>query len=137
MAVSLAAEPGDFDIDERSLREQLVRTDVVKGTPLEQHDFGKWMWVVTPRRRGRHQLYVKISAAIKDSRGLPVASALPDKTFPITVNVRVSRVIAGIVSRGAAGIVWVIISTLVGAFTKDYWWPIIRKLLEKAGLGHG
>jgi len=104
MAVSLVAEPGIFVIEERSPRDQLVKPDLVKGTPLEQHDFAKWTWIVIPRKRGKHKLYVKISAALKDSRGLPVTSALPDRMFPVIVKVRVTRAVIGAVSRLAVGL---------------------------------
>jgi hypothetical protein len=140
MAVSLVAEPGIFDIEERSPRDQLVIRDLVKGTPLEQHDFAKWIWVVIPRKRGRHELYVKISAALRDSRGLPAASELPDKIFPVTVKVRVASAVLGAVSRLTVGLAGTVATALVGAFTKDYWWPIIRDhwwpmILNAIGLG--
>jgi len=140
MAVSLVAEPRIFDIEERSPRDQLVKPDVIKGTPLEQHDFAKWMWVVIPRKRGKHKLYVKISAALKDSSGLPAKSELPDKMFPVVVKVRVTRAVLGAVSRLTVGLAGAVATALVGAFTKDYWWPIIRDqwwpmILSALGLG--
>jgi len=140
MAVSLVAEPGVFDIEERSPRDQLVISDLVKGTPLEQHDFAKWTWVVVPRKRGKHKLYVKISAALRDSRGLPTTSELPDKMFPVVVKVRVTRAVLGAVSRLTVGLAGAVATALVGAFTKDYWWPIIRDqwwpmILSALGLG--
>jgi len=52
-----------------SEKEQFVKRDRVKGTALEDDDFGRWQWTVTPRKRGQHQLYVKISAGLTDSRG--------------------------------------------------------------------
>jgi hypothetical protein len=76
--VSLACEPGTFDIESRSERDQLVKPDLVKGTAFHNDDFAKWVWLVTPRERGEHTLLVKVSAAIKDSRGLPSRAALPD-----------------------------------------------------------
>jgi hypothetical protein len=126
MSVTLASEPGVFDIQTRSERDQLVKPNLVKGTPLEQHDFGKWSWVVTPLKRGRHALYVKISAALKDSRGLPTTSALPDKIVAVTVRVQLMRSAIGGVSRTAITLFWTVITALVGAVTKDYWWPFLR-----------
>jgi hypothetical protein len=129
MSVSLVCEPGAFEIEPRSERDQLVKPDLVKGTPFQKDDFGKWVWLVTPRQRGEHTLLVKVSAAIRDSRGLPSTSSLPDKIIAVTVRVHLVRATLGAIARAAPGIAWAVVTALVGVFTKDYWWPAIRNWL--------
>jgi hypothetical protein len=129
MSVSLLCEPGAFDIVPRSEKEQLVKPDLVLGSPLHSADFGRWVWLVTPRQRGDHKLLVKVSAAIRDSRGLPTTSSLPDKTFAVIVRVQIVRMAVSALLRAAPGLAWAVATTLVGIFTRDYWWPAIRHLI--------
>ena len=129
MSVSLVCEPGAFEIEPRSERDQLVKPDLVKGTPFHKDDFGRWVWLVTPLQRGEHTLLVKVSAAIRDSRGLPTTSSLPDKIIAVTVRVHLARATVGAIVRLAPGIAWAVVTALVGVFTKDYWWPAIRNWL--------
>jgi Tetratricopeptide repeat len=129
MSVSLLCEPSAFDIVPRSEKDQLVKPDLVLGTPLHSADFGRWVWLVTPRQRGDHKLLVKVSAAIRDSRGLPTTSSLPDRTFAVIVRVQIVRMAVSALLRAAPGLAWAVATTLVGIFTKDYWWPAIRQLI--------
>jgi tetratricopeptide (TPR) repeat protein len=59
MSVSLLCEPGAFDIEPRSEKDQLVKPDLVLGTAFHSDDFGRWVWIVTPRQRGEHTLLVR------------------------------------------------------------------------------
>jgi len=126
MSVSLLCGPGAFDIEARSDKEQLVKHDLVKGTPLQGDDFGKWVWFVTPRERGKQTLLVKVSAAIRDSRGLPTTKSLPDKVIAVTVRVHFVQATVGAVRHVAPGLAWAVVTALVGVLTKDYWWPAVR-----------
>jgi tetratricopeptide (TPR) repeat protein len=132
MSVSLVCQPGTFDIAPQSKETQLVKPDLVKGTAFYQQDFARWIWVVTPRQRGKHTLFVKVSAAIKDSRGLPTTSSLPDKIIAVTVRVDLVRAATGAFWRIAPGLAWAVATTLVGIFTKDYWWPYLRDTILPA-----
>jgi hypothetical protein len=129
MSVSLMCEPGAFDIVPRSEKDQLVKPDLVLGTAFHSDDFGRWMWLVTPLRSGEHTLLVKVSAAIRDSRGLPTTSSLPDRTFAVSVRVRIARAAVSALVRAGPRLAWVVATTIVGILTKDYWWPAIRRLL--------
>jgi hypothetical protein len=129
MSVSLLCEPGTFEIVARSEKDQLVKPDLVLGTPFHSDDFGRWVWLVTPLQRGEHTLMVKVSAAIRDSRGLPTSSSLPDKAFAVSVRVQLLRAAAGAMVRAAPGLAWAVVTALVGVFTKDYWWPAIRHMI--------
>lgn len=126
MAVSLVCEPGAFHVVARSKEEQLVKPDIVKGTAFHQTDFGKWIWLVTPRKSGEHTLLVKVSARIRDSRDLPSTATLPDKIIGVTVQVNVRRAVLEAARRAAPHFAWAIVTALVGVFTRDYWWPTIR-----------
>jgi hypothetical protein len=129
MSVALQCEPGAFDVVARSEKDQLVKPDLVLGTAFHSDDFGRWLWLVTPRRAGEHTLLVKVSAAIRDSRGLPTTSSLPDKTFAVSVRVQIVRAMASAIVRAAPKLAWVVATTLVGILTKDYWWPALRRLI--------
>jgi hypothetical protein len=126
MSVSLVSEPGAFDVVPRSQEVQLVKPDLVKGTAFHQADFGKWVWLVTPRERGKQTLSVKVSAALKDSRGLPTTSSLPDKVISVDVRVHLARAATGTFAYLAPRFVSAVATALVGVLTKDYWWPYIR-----------
>jgi len=129
MSVSLLCEPGKFEIVTRSEKDQLVKPDLVLGTPFHSDDFGRWVWLVTPREKGEHTLLVKVSAAVRDSRGLPSTASLPDRTFAVSVRVRLIRAALGALGRAAPGLAWAVVTALVGVFTKDYWWPAIRNMI--------
>jgi hypothetical protein len=128
MSVSLVCEPRAFDIEPRSQEVQLVKPDLVKGTAFHQADFAKWMWLVTPRQSGEHTLLVKVSAAIRDSRGLPTTSSLPDKIIEVAVRVHLARAAAGAVMRAVPATAGAVATALVGIFTRDYWWPYVRDI---------
>jgi len=132
MKVSLVCEPGTFDIEPRSEEVQLVKPDLVKGTAFHQSDFARWMWLVTPCQRGKHALFVKVSAAIRDSRGLPTTSSLPDKIISVEVRVHLVRAVAGVFGHVTPLVVSGVVTTLVGIFTKDYWWPYVRDTIWPA-----
>lgn len=132
MSVSLVCEQDAFDIEPRSQEVQLVKRDLVKGTAFHQDDFAKWVWLVTPRKTGKHTLLVQISAALKDSRGLPTTAGLPDKEFSVTVRVHLGGAAVRVLQRVALGFASAVATALVGVFTKDYWWPYVRDTLWPA-----
>jgi hypothetical protein len=132
MSVSLACEPGAFDLEPRSQEVQLVKPDVVKGTAFHQADFAKWVWLVTPRQSGEHTLLVKVSAAIRDSRGLPTTSSLPDKVIAVTVRGHLARATASAVGRAVPWLAVTVAGALVSTFTRDYWWPYVRDIVWPA-----
>jgi hypothetical protein len=132
MSIKLLAPDGAFDIEARSAETQLVKKDVLKGSPLEGlvANFGQWIWTVTPKQRGSHPLELSISASVRDARGLPGSATLPNQTIPIEVAVSLTvtshRLFWWILSAGASGAV----TTLVGAITRDYWWPVLKNWLS-------
>jgi hypothetical protein len=112
--------------------QQFVKRDKLKGTALQGDDFGRWRWVVTPKQTGVWMLYVTISAGLTDSRGVPVTTSLPVKTFPVKVRVHMVRATIAALGRAIPSLAWVVVTSLVGIFTRDYWWPFVR---DWVGLG--
>lgn len=132
MSIKLLAPDGAFDIEARSPETQLVKKDVLKGSPLEAlvANFGQWIWTVTPKERGSHALQLSISASVRDAGGSPANAALPHQAIPIDVEVSLTmtsrRLFWWILSAGATGAV----TTLVGAITRQYWWPALQGWLS-------
>ena len=121
-----------FNIEARSPETQLVKNDVLKGSPLEGlvANFGQWIWTVTPKVRGSHPLELNISASVRDARGLPASATLPNQTIPIEVAISLTvtsrRLLWWILSAGVSGAA----TTLVGVITRDYWWPVLKSWLS-------
>jgi hypothetical protein len=132
MSLKLLSPDGAFDIEARSPETQLIKKDVLKGTPLEAlvASFGQWIWTVMPKQRGSHPLELSISASVRDASGLPGSATLPNQTIPIEVAVSLTvtsrRLFWWILSAAASSAV----ATLVGAITRDYWWPILKQWLS-------
>jgi hypothetical protein len=132
MSIKLLSPDGAFDIEARSPETQLIKKDVLKGTPLEAlvANFGQWIWTVMPKQRGSHPLELSISASVRDASGLPGSATLPNQTIPIEVAVSLTvtsrRLFWWILSAAASSAV----ATLVGAITRDYWWPILKQWLS-------
>lgn len=133
MSVSLYGGSGAFTIERQSETSQLVMSNVIKGTPLETEDFGRWVWLVTPRKTGTHQLFVKVSAALKDSRGVPTTTKLPDKEFKVAVSIHTGKTTVAVIKRSLPTLILAGLGGLVAAFTRDVWWPKLYALLK--GLG--
>jgi hypothetical protein len=57
---------------------------------------------------------------------LPTTSSLPDKIIAVTVRVDLVRATTTAFWRVAPGLAWAVATTLVGIFTKDYWWPYVK-----------
>ncbi len=133
MSVSIYAKGGAFDIERQSETTQLVSTAQLKGTAFEQADYGRWVWQVTPRKTGAHQLFVRVSASLKDSRGLPTSTSLPDREFPVSVSVHTGKTAVRIVRRGLLAAGGAIGAGLLGAITQEMWWPELKILLQGWG----
>jgi hypothetical protein len=131
MSIKLLSPDGAFDIEARSPETQLVKKDVLKGSPLEAlvSNFGQWIWTVMPKQRGSHALELSIAASVRDASGLPGNATLPNQTIPIEVAVGLTvtsgRLFWWLLSAAASSAV----ATLVGAITRDYWWPILKQWL--------
>jgi hypothetical protein len=133
MSVSLYGRPGAFTIERQSETSQLVMSDLLRGTPLETQDFGHWVWLVTPRQTGTHQLFLKVSAALKDSRGVPTTTKLPDREFKVSVSVNTSTAMIAVMKRTLPALILAGLGGLVAAFSRDVWWPKLYEILKAHG----
>ena len=134
MSVSLYAKGGTFDIERHSETTQLISGgEQLKGTQFEQADYGRWIWLVTPRKSGSHMLFVRVSASLKDSRGLPTSASLPDREFPVSVSVHAGKVSLRILRSGLLAAGGAAGAALIGAATQDLWWPKLKLLLQSWG----
>jgi TIR domain len=133
MSVSIYTKGGAFDIERQSETTQLVSSDHLKGTAFEQADYGRWVWLVTPRKAGAQQLFVRVSASLKDSRGLPTSTSLPDREFPVSVAVDAGKTTMRFLRRGLLAAGGAVGAGLLGAITQELWWPKLKVLLQGWG----
>jgi uncharacterized protein YjbJ (UPF0337 family) len=133
MTVSLHSREGEFEIQPQSEATQLVIKDKVKGTPFEASKFGRWLWHVTPHALGKHPLVVRVSAALRDSRGVPTHTSLPDTQVVVTVNVHAGRSLVKLARWGVPTLVGAVGVAFLDAATHDYWWPKVKAILHTWG----
>jgi hypothetical protein len=134
MSVSLYSRGGAFRIERQSETTQLVKKDQVKNTLFGSADFASWTWLVTPNKTGAHNLCVKVSAGLKDSRGVPTSPSLPDREFKVSVSVHAGRTAVQVLWRFLPVAGGAVAAALIGAITQEFWWPKIRALLQGLGL---
>jgi hypothetical protein len=86
LSVSLYGSGDAFEIERQSERTQFVspRQALAGRDPTT---FGRWVWLVTPRAAGPQDLVVRLSALLRDSRGVPAPVALPDRRFSVDIEV--------------------------------------------------
>ena len=128
MAVTLASEPGHFDIVAKSIEAQRVSPDLaidalnapgVIGFTSQAELFGRWEWDVTPRMTGKRRLLLRVSGMVDESG----FATLPAREFPVDVGVRyrgvgyraIKRVVPALILAGLGGI--------AAAYTQAAWWP--------------
>jgi hypothetical protein len=83
MSISLHSADGTFEIERVSETTQRVGSQDASDGLLDVGTAGYWEWLVTPQTVGEHMLFVRISAFLKDRRGVPYSAALDDQSFPI------------------------------------------------------
>ena len=85
MSVRLISEDGTIDIQSQSEAVQLAIGHAVGLDAPPIADFGRWMWLVTARKPGRHSLLVRVSGTLRDQRGVVSDAALPDRQLEVLV----------------------------------------------------
>ena len=134
MSIMLFSSTGAFMIEAQSETTQLVINDLVAGTAFASAEFGRWTWLVTPKKSGPHQLLLKVSAGLKDSRGVPTSVRLPDREFKVAVSVHAGKTTVRVLSRAALGFGGALGAAFLGVITQELWWPRIRDLLQAWGV---
>jgi hypothetical protein len=130
MTVNLYGSPGAFEIVRQSRGTQLVLGSLLSNSPFNGERFGRWIWQVTPKKSGTHDLVVHVSADLSDSRGIATTEAYRDRIFVVKVGVNFGQASVRVLKWTAAGAV----SGLAGAYSKEIWWPKIKAMLTASGL---
>lgn len=86
LSVSLYGSSEAFEIERQSERTQFVSLKHMHSA-RDPATFGRWAWLVTPRAAGPQDLVVRISALLRDRRGVPAPVALPDRRFAVEIQV--------------------------------------------------
>lgn len=130
MTVDLYGASDVFKILPCSRRTQLVKYSPLWGNAFNDERFGRWTWDVTPKRTGTHDLVVKVSADLSDSRGVPTSESYRDREFPVSVQINYVKATARLLKWSATGAV----TALAGAYTQDAWWPKLKVWLLHIGI---
>jgi hypothetical protein len=86
---------------------------------------------VTPKKSGRQELTVKVSADLSDSRGAATTEPYEDRTFSVKVGATLGqKSVRALKWTAAAGA----IGALAAACTQEFWWPRLKALLYGTGL---
>jgi len=85
MSMRLISEDAAIDIQMQSQAMQLAVGPAVGLDAPPTADFGRWMWLVTPCRPGRHSLLLRANATLRDRRGVLSDAPLPDQQLEISV----------------------------------------------------
>jgi hypothetical protein len=86
LSVSLYGNAEAFEIERQSERTQFMNAKQA----LAAHDpatFGRWAWLVTPCAAGPQHLVIRVSALLRDRHGVPAPVAIPDRSFPVDIQV--------------------------------------------------
>jgi hypothetical protein len=86
LSLSLYGAGEAFDIERQSERTQFIGSRLARAS-RDPETFGRWAWLVTPRAAGPQDLVLRISALLRDQRGVPAPVALPDRRFEIEIQV--------------------------------------------------
>jgi hypothetical protein len=129
MTVNLYGSPGAFQITRQSRGTQLVAGTLIGASSLDHDRFGRWLWEVTPKRTGTHELIIKVSADLSDSRGVATSESYPDRMFSVSVRVNYASASMRVVKWTATGAV----TGLAGAYTHHVWWPKVKVMLTNVG----
>jgi hypothetical protein len=62
MSITLISSPGAFDIERQSETTQLVINDSIAATAYDKEEFGRWTWLVTPKKKPAHTNSSSMSA---------------------------------------------------------------------------
>ncbi|MFA5950703.1 MAG: hypothetical protein WC807_10505 [Hyphomicrobium sp.] len=87
LSISLYGLGDAFEIERQSERTQFVSERFAIAEGRDPGSFGRWAWLVTPRTAGDQELVVRVSALLRDRRGVPTPVSLPDRRFPVSVQI--------------------------------------------------
>jgi hypothetical protein len=99
LSVSLYGSSEAFEIERQSERTQFVTARTAQAA-RDPATIGRWAWLVTPFTVGPQPLVVRISALLRDRRGVPAPVAIPDRLFDVEIQFSDGE------ARGAGRAVW-------------------------------
>jgi hypothetical protein len=85
LSISLYGLGDAFEIERQSERTQFVSERFAIAEGRDPGSIGRWAWLVTPRTAADQELVVRVSALLRDRRGVPTPVSLPDRRFPVSV----------------------------------------------------
>lgn len=86
LSLSLIASRDAFEIERQTERTQFVSA-INTLNARDAATFGHWAWLVTPGAAGYQDLVIRISALLRDMRGVPAPVAIPDRRFSVDVQI--------------------------------------------------
>jgi hypothetical protein len=86
LSLTLIASRDAFDIERQTERTQFVSA-IPTLNAQDAANFGRWVWLVTPGAAGYQDLVIRISALLRDARGVPAPVAIPDRRFSVDVQI--------------------------------------------------
>lgn len=86
LSLSLIASRDAFEIERQTERTQFVSA-INTLNARDAATFGHWAWLVTPGAAGHQDLVIRISALLRDMRGVPAPVAIPDRRFSVDVQI--------------------------------------------------
>jgi hypothetical protein len=87
ISISLYGHAEAFEIARQSERTQFVGEARPTQAWRDPGTYGRWTWLVTPHAAGPQDLVVRVSALLRDRRGVPGPVALPDQRFAIDIQI--------------------------------------------------
>ena len=133
MTVRLRAPDGGFLIDPRSV--ETCWTHKPQSSAVQEGDFARWQWSITPQRRGKARLLLIISAQTLDAAGETAEAALPEQVIKVHVRINYGRTFRKMVGWGLLTVA----AGALGAWWRELWPPALDALariwwsLEKLG----
>jgi hypothetical protein len=85
MSISLFTTGDAFEIERYTETTQGFTAGHLGQTPLDVSNLGRWAWQVIPRVSGSHRLYIRVSALLRDKRGMASSAVLPDQELWVSV----------------------------------------------------
>ena len=135
MSVELYCIDAAFQIVSKSRIDQIVRPDsnslslaLSDATAFvsKADQYGRWKWDVTPLKTGDRPLLLRVSAALRDSNGLPSSASLPPQTFAVAVRVKYASAAYKVASTVTRAMLLAGLGGLAAAYTQTFGGPLLR-----------
>lgn len=139
MAVDLISSDGKFAIERVGERTQIVQKSAAMATLLGAEPgfaaasgHGSWQWFVTPTKAGPGRLSLRVSAKLRDSRGIVAGCALvPDRIIDVLVHVsRRDQLVKFLKWAGVALATGAVTAVGAAIMRDETVWPFVKGVFE-------